>query len=101
MAVTRKRNHHNIKSHKKHKSSSRKHSKKTHYKKKHTNRKYKKHSKSRYQKQKGGNCQIASVREPSINIPATGSISGLSIADSRAAIYRPDCNIDTNQAMVP
>ena len=63
-------------------------------------------SSRRRRHQKGGfaaisDCQIATVREPGINIAGTANIGGLSIGDSRAAIFRPDCKVDTNQAMVP
>jgi len=58
---------------------------------------------SRMQRQKGGftNCNLASVKEPGFNIAGLGDIPGLSIPDSRGAIYRPNCKPDTYQAMTP
>ena len=55
----------------------------------------------RMQRQKGGstNCNLASVKEPGFNIAGLGDIPGLSIPDSRGAIYRPNCKPDTYQAM--
>ena len=54
-------------------------------------------------KQNGGfGCSaIASVREPGFNVPALNSVDGLSIPDMRATIYRPNCEVDNYQAMVP
>ena len=46
------------------------------------------------------NCSIASVKEPVFNIPALGGIEGLTIPESRSAIYRPNCVPDTYQAMM-
>ena len=46
------------------------------------------------------NCSIASVKEPGFNIPALGGIEGLTIPESRSAIYRPNCVPDTYQAMM-
>ena len=63
------------------------------------------HSKSHKNKKnmKGGfsGCGLATVKEAGINVPALGSISGISIPDTQAAIYRPNCKTDTNQAMTP
>ena len=77
---------------------------KTNHSKKHS----KKHSKNnnrnrRKQRQQGGstNCDLASVKEPGFNIAGLGDIPGLSIPDSRGAIYRPNCKPDTYQAMTP
>lgn len=66
----------------------------------------KNHSKNhnrRMQRQKGGstNCNLASVKEPGFNIAGLGDIPGLSIPDSRGAIYRPNCKSDSYQAMTP
>ena len=57
----------------------------------------------RMQRQKGGNanCSLASVKEPGFNVAGLGDIPGLSISDSRGAIYRPNCKTDTYQAMTP
>ena len=57
----------------------------------------------RMQRQKGGNsnCSLASVKEPGFNVVGLGDIPGLSISDSRGAIYRPNCKTDTYQAMTP
>jgi hypothetical protein len=49
----------------------------------------------------GCNSGIATVNEPGISIPALGSIAGMSYPDTRAAVYRPNCKTDTNQAMAP
>ena len=52
--------------------------------------------------QKGAGCNIATVQEPGFNIDTLGSMPGLSIAASTAAIYRPNCNKNSSsQAMVP
>lgn len=63
------------------------------------------HSKSHKNKKhmKGGfsGCGIATIKEPSFSIPALGAINGMSIPETRAAIYRPNCKTDTNQAMAP
>jgi lambda repressor-like predicted transcriptional regulator len=58
----------------------------------------------KYQKQKGGfgsDCNLATVKEPGFSIDALGSIAGLSIPGSRAAIHRPNCKTDRYQAMIP
>lgn len=44
---------------------------------------------------------IATVNEPGFSIPARGSIAGLSISDTRAAVYRPSCTSNSSQAMAP
>jgi len=110
-----------IKVHKSKKYHSKKqHSKKTkkqhHSKKQHKSRsKSKSKSKSKSQNknnvrhnnkrkmQRGGfaDCNLASIKEPGINVPALGNIAGLSIPESRGAIYRPNCKQDTYQAMTP
>ena len=70
------------------------------------------HSKSRHSKSRNSNkkrhmkggfsgCGIATVNEPGFSIPALGSIAGMSYPETRAAIYRPNCKTDTNQAMTP
>lgn len=80
---------------------------KKHNSRKNKNHKSKKnHSKNhnrRMQRQKGGstNCSLASVKEPGFNITGLDDIPGLSIPDSRGAIYRPNCKPDTYQAMIP
>ena len=53
--------------------------------------------------QKGGtSCNLATVQEPAFNVDALGSIAGLSLAGSTAAIYRPNCTQSaSSQAMVP
>lgn len=87
---------------------SRKHHSKKHNSKKHHSKKTKKNthsrSKSRARKmQRGGatDCNLASVKEPGFNISAIDDIPGLSIPESRGAIYRPNCKTDTYQAMTP
>ena len=53
--------------------------------------------------QKGGtSCSLASVQEPAFNVNELGSMPGLSISGSTAAIYRPNCTLNSSsQAMVP
>ena len=46
-------------------------------------------------------CNLASIKEPGFNIPTLGVADGLSIPESRGAIYRPNCKTDTYQAMTP
>ena len=55
-------------------------------------------------KQKGGflnndNCNIATIKEPGFYLEGSGSIEGISIPESRAVIYNPNCKVDTYQAM--
>ena len=52
---------------------------------------------------KGGfsGCGIATINEPGISVPALGAIDGMSISDTRAAIYRPSCTASSSQAMTP
>ena len=61
-------------------------------------------SKSRTRRyQKGGrSCNLATVQEPAFNVDALGSMAGLSVSASSAAIYRPNCKTNSSsQAMVP
>lgn len=76
------------------------HSKKT---KRNKSKSHKSNNKKNNRKQRGGaGCgSIASVKEPGFEIAGIGSISGLSIPESRATIYKPNCQKDTYQAMVP
>ena len=46
-------------------------------------------------------CGIATINEPGISVPALGAIDGMSISDTRAAIYRPSCTASSSQAMTP
>jgi hypothetical protein len=46
-------------------------------------------------------CSLATVKEPGLKLDALGSIAGLSIPESRGAIYRPNCKSDNYQAMKP
>jgi hypothetical protein len=66
---------------------------------------YRKKNKKIYSKRQGGgfnnNCNLASVKEPGFNISSLGDIAGLSIPESRGAIFRPNCKPDTYQAMTP
>jgi len=66
-------------------------------------KKTKSHNKyKRYQR--GGfssSCNLATVKESGFKLDALGSIAGLSIPESRGAIYRPNCKTDTYQAMTP
>ena len=60
---------------------------------------------NRRSKQKGGfsndpSCNVATVRESGFNLGGSGSIAGLSIPESRAVIYNPNCKTDTYQAMI-
>ena len=59
------------------------------------------HSKSHNMKGGFSSCGLATVKEPSFSIPKIGSVDGLSIPEGRAAIFRPNCNTSSNQAMVP
>jgi hypothetical protein len=72
-----------------------------------SNYKYKFNSKSKkHLKQKGGflnddNCSLATIKEPGFHLEGSGNIEGISIPESRAVIYNPDCKVDTYQAMTP
>jgi hypothetical protein len=102
---------HNSKKHNSKKHNSKKHNSRKHYtkktKKNNNSRRYKKSnskSKSRARKmQRGGfaDCNLASVKEPAFNVSALGNVPGLSITESRGAIYRPNCKPDIYQAMTP
>jgi glycerol-3-phosphate dehydrogenase len=55
-------------------------------------------------KQKGGflnddNCNLATIREPGFHLEGSGNIEGISIPESRAVIYNPNCKIDTDHPM--
>lgn len=54
---------------------------------------------------KGGfsaSCSLATVKEPAFNLDELGTLPGLSIPGSTAAIYRPNCaKMSSSQAMVP
>ena len=57
-------------------------------------------------KQKGGflnntNCNLATIKEPGFHLDGSGSIDGISIPETRAVIYNPNCKPDTYQAMTP
>jgi len=68
------------------------------------NRKFHKHRKLSKRKLRGGfssSCNLATVKEPGFSVDSLGSIPGLSISDTRASIYRPNCNSDTYNAMIP
>ena len=55
--------------------------------------------------QNGGfatSCNLATVKEPGFSVDSLGSISGLSIPESRAIIYKPNCGSSSSyQAMTP
>ena len=52
--------------------------------------------------QKGGSdCSLATVKEPAFSVASLGNIKGLDIPESRAAIYHPNCQTDSYQAMIP
>ena len=75
---------------------------KKHYKVCYSKSKSKSKSK-RIQKHRGGfksSCNLATVTEPGFNLSNLGSIAGISIPDTKAAIYRPNCKTDSYQAMV-
>lgn len=59
--------------------------------------------KQKYNNHRGGysSCDLASVKEPSFNVDALGSIAGINIPSSRGVIYRPNCKTDSYQAMKP
>jgi hypothetical protein len=86
-------------SRKSHKKLSKNHKSKKSKKSKKNNRRRKHHR--RHQTGGSAGCDLASIREQGLTIPAMGSVAGLTIADSRAAIFRPDCKVDNNQAMIP
>jgi hypothetical protein len=99
-----------IKLHKSRKHRSKKHNskktKKYHHSRKQHKSKSKSKSRSRNNKrkmQRGGfaDCNLASIKEPGFNISNVGDVAGLSIPESRGAIYRPNCKQDTYQAMTP
>jgi hypothetical protein len=106
MAIHHKRSkHHKLSKSKKYNSKKTKKTNKTNKTNKHS-RKSKQHHKKSHNKhhQKGGfagDCNLASIKEPGFNVPTLGDITGLSIPESRAAIFRPDCKVDTYQAMTP
>ena len=57
-------------------------------------------------KQKGGfnsntDCNLATIKEPGFNLAGSGDIAGISIPESRALIFNPNCQVDTYQAMTP
>lgn len=61
-------------------------------------RKNKRHMKGGFS---GCSSGIATINEPGFSIPALGAIDGMSISDTRAAIYRPSCTANSSQAMAP
>ena len=66
---------------------------------KNMNKKYKKNNNHH-----GGfnaSCNLATVKEPAFSLSGMGDIPGLNIPESRGVIYRPNCQTDTNQAMIP
>jgi hypothetical protein len=92
-----------IKKHKSYKNSKSKKFFLKYSKKMRTHRKTKSRHSNKKRQMKGGfsGCGIATVNEPGFSIPALGSIVGMSYPETRAAIYRPNCKTDTNQAMTP
>lgn len=53
---------------------------------------------------KGGfasSCNLATVKEPGFSLDALGTIAGINIPGSTAAIYRPNCGNKPQQAMAP
>ncbi len=61
--------------------------------------------KQSHKRQRGGfnstSCSLATVQEPGFSIPAIGDVPGFSLTQSQGAIHRPNCKIDTYQAMTP
>jgi hypothetical protein len=104
MAIHHKRSkHHKLSKSKKHgnkyNKKTKKHSRKS---KQHHKTHHKSHNKNNHQS--GGfasDCNLASIKEPGFNLSALGDIAGLSIPESRAAIFHPNCKADTYQAMTP
>lgn len=67
-------------------------------------RRYKKHKRTRINKLKGGfnSCVLGTISEAGFSIPDIGSVKGLTIKDSNAVIYRPQCQgKGIGDAMVP
>ena len=63
---------------------------------------HKNRSNSRKMQKGGTSCSLATIQEPGFNVNELGSMPGLSIDGSTAAIYRPNCvNKLASQAMVP
>ena len=48
----------------------------------------------------GGDCNLATVKESGFSLDSLGSISGLSIPETRAAVYRPNCKSNSYHAMI-
>ena len=93
----------NAKSSKKFKLSRKYHNKKKTQKRTKYNSRSSRSSKN-HKNYKGGfssNCNLATIKEPGFSVDALGSIAGLSIPESRAAIYRPNCKTNSYQAMTP
>ena len=66
---------------------------------KHISKKYKKNNNHH-----GGfnaSCNLATVKEPAFSVSGMGDIPGINVPESRGVIYRPNCQTDTNQAMIP
>jgi len=57
----------------------------------------------RYNHHKGGaSCDLVTVNEPGFKVDSLGSMAGLTIDSSSAAIYRPNCvKNSSSQAMAP
>ena len=67
-------------------------------------RRYKKQKRTRISKMKGGfnSCVLGTISEAGFSIPDIGSVKGLTIKDSNAVIYRPECQgKGIGDAMVP
>lgn len=110
MAIKKYKSKRSNKLNNKHKSNSKsskkfKLSRKYHNKKKTQKRnKYNRRSSRNRKNHKGGfssSCNLATIKEPGFSVDALGSIAGLSIPESRAAIYRPNCKTNSYQAMTP
>jgi len=68
-----------------------------------SNLKPKRAMKGKMKHHRGGfssSCNMATVKEPGFSVDALGSIAGINIPSSSAAIYRPNCKKDSYQAMV-
>ena len=67
--------------------------------KKHMSKKYKKNN--NYRGGFNASCNLATVKEPAFLLSGMGDIPGINVPESRGVIYRPNCQTDTNQAMIP
>ena len=59
-----------------------------------------KSNKNKYNHRGGftSSCNMATIKEPGFSIGAIGTIAGINIPSSRAAIYRPNCKTGSESA---